>query len=77
MPYLVRSVKLCGSQVCADTVLSTVLQSHCLGEEQPGTVHKSLFCTLYTVLVTQSLSVQSVAKLDSKRDLSLITGKVR
>lgn len=44
---------------------------------KPGTEHKSLYCTLYTGLVTQCLSVSSVAKLDSKRDQSLITGKVQ
>lgn len=36
--------------------------------EQPGTKHKSLYCTPCTVLVTQGISASSVAKLDSKRD---------
>lgn len=44
---------------------------------QPGTEHQSLYCTLCTVLVAQALCVSSAARLDSKRDQSLITGKVQ
>lgn len=69
-------MKLCSCQACAGSVLSTAVSPQAaLG--QLGTKEKALCCTLYVVLVTQGLRVSSVAKTDSKRDQSLITGKVQ